>query len=167
MTEIEHRALMSAFPTGVAVITALDEEDRPHGLTCTSLASVTLSPPTLLVCLDTRSGTLGAIRHGGQFAVNLLHSRSQRVAEIFSTPVPDRFGQVRWHRSTRLGVPWLVEDAFALAACTVSGSVLVGDHEVVFGEVREIMVGDDVPLLYGMRRFATWLPDSLPGCTVS
>src|SRR5439155_979792 len=45
------RAMMSAFPTGVAVVTTTDADGRPHGMTCSSVCSVTLEPPTLLVCL--------------------------------------------------------------------------------------------------------------------
>nr|AHE14817.1 RebF-like flavin reductase [uncultured bacterium] len=153
----DHRIFMSSFPTGVSVVTALDGQRRPHGLTCTSLASVTLDPPTLLVCLNTESGTLRAIRAVRCFAVNLLHSRAQKIAETFSRPVPDRFGGVRWRLSARVRQPWLMEDAFALAGCVVRKTCIVRDHEMVLGEVCEIEYAADVPLLYGLRGFATWV----------
>jgi flavin reductase (NADH) len=129
-------------------------------MTCTSLTSVTLKPPTLLVCLNKNSGTLAAIHAYRSFAVNILHSYARRTAEIFSAAVPDRFGQVRWRLSNVAGLPWLVEDAVALAECTVRAFSVVSDHEVILGEVCEAVVrGNDVPLLYGMRQFSTWLPD--------
>ncbi|HEY0637569.1 MAG TPA: flavin reductase family protein [Pseudonocardiaceae bacterium] len=150
------RGLMSAFPTGVAVITAAGSSGRPYGLTCTSLASVTLYPPTLLVCLNLRSGTLDTLRKEGAFAVNLLHARAQRAAEVFSAAVPDRFAKIAWQPSPRLGQPWLCEDAFAIAECEVVDTSVVGDHAVVLGEVRHIDQTADVPLLYGLRRFSRW-----------
>lgn len=153
-----YRALMSAFPSGVAVITALGADGRPHGLTCTSLSSVTLSPPTLLACLNTRSGTLEALRAGGCFAVNLLHAQGRRAAEVFSSPVPDRFAQVPWRLTERLRLPWLTEHAFAVAECSLADTSVVGDHAVVFGEVVSVTQVDDVPLLYGLRQFSAWLP---------
>jgi len=149
----DYRGLMSAFPTGVAVVTAVGHAGRPHGLTCTSLTSVTLDPPTLLVCLDLRSGTLAAARHGGCFAVNLLHVRARRAAEVFASPTPDRFSQVAWRPSVRTGQPWLSDDAFAMAECVVADATVVGDHAVVFGEVVHVEQTPDRPLLYGMRRF--------------
>ncbi|MGH8903760.1 MAG: flavin reductase family protein [Egibacteraceae bacterium] len=168
VTATLYRDLMSSFPTGVAVITSFDQHGRPHGMTCTSLSSVTLTPPTLLVCLNRRSGTLDAVQTYGSFAINLLHSRARRVAEIFSGPVPDRFSQVRWRLSNVAGLPWLFEDAFALAECTVRKSSIVGDHEVVLGEVCEVVLhGSDVPLLYGMRQFSTWLPDRVEEVTAT
>ncbi|MGH3787682.1 MAG: flavin reductase family protein [Pseudonocardiaceae bacterium] len=157
VTPGDHRTFMSSFPTGVSVVTALDGQYRPHGLTCTSLTSVTLDPPTLLVCLNTESGTLGAIRAVRHFAVNLLHSRARKTAEIFSRPAPDRFRQVRWRLSTRVRQPWLTEDAFALAGCVVQETRIVCDHEMVLGEVCEVEYAVDVPLLYGLRGFATWV----------
>jgi flavin reductase (NADH) len=152
----EYRSLMSCFPTGVAVVTALDGRRLTHGMTCTSLASVTLAPPTLLVCLRIDSGTLAALTSRGSFGVNLLHARARHVAEIFSSPTPDRFGQVTWEPSPLVRVPWLTEDAFALAECRVRGTTVVGDHSIVLGEVVNTVRRAQDPLLYGMRRFGAW-----------
>ena len=155
----DYRDLMSAFPTGVAVVTSMDSSGQPRGMTCSSLSSVTLAPPTLLVSLRTDSATLGAVRHHGGFAVNLLHARGRAAATLFSSAAQDRFSRVRWHPS-RSGLPWLVADAFALADCTVSGMAEVGDHTVVFGAVEEVIMAHDTPLLYGMRRFSAPCTDS-------
>jgi flavin reductase (NADH) len=147
--------LMSAFPTGVAVVTSVDTDGQPRGMTCSSIASATLLPPTLLVCLRIGSGTLEAIAANGGFAVNLLHEGGQRAAEVFSCPDPNRFARVSW-RQSRSGFPWLVDDAFAVAECRVSDVVKVGDHAVVLGEVIEVAQITGIPLLYGLRRFASW-----------
>lgn len=156
VTGAEYRALMSAFPTGVAVITAVDAADRPHGMTCTSLTSVTVSPPILLACLDVRSGTLGAVLGSGAFAVNLLRAGSRRTAEVFASAVPDRFDRAVWRPSRLLGVPWLPADSFAMAECAVRETVDMGDHVIVIGAVLGIDQERDVPLLYGLRGFAPW-----------
>lgn len=146
---------MSTFCTGVTIITAVDRDGRPHGLTCTSLASVTMTPPTLMVCLNISSGTLGAVRDSGRFAVNLLHERGQRAAEVFSSAACDRFERIPWQRG-KAGEVWLAEDAFAVAECRVAEAVAVGDHVAVFGEVVNVEQTEETPLLYGMRRFASW-----------
>ncbi|MCT2589150.1 flavin reductase family protein [Streptomyces sp. N2-109] len=150
-----YRDLMSAFPTGIAVVTSLDVAGRPQGMTCSSMTSATLSPPTLLVCLRTGSATLEAVTSHRRFAVNLLHDGGRGAAEVFSGPHPDRFSWVDWKPSWS-GLPWLVHDAFAVAECEVSGARRVGDHTVVFGEVDRISQVDGTPLLYGLRRFVAW-----------
>lgn len=151
-----HRELMSAFPTGVSVVTTLDTDGLPRGLTCSSLASVTLNPPTLLVCVHAGSSTLEALRARGWFAVNLLHARAQGVAQLFSSPVPDRFSRIAWIPSRISDLPLLADDAFAFAECRVTRVMNVADHAVVLGEVAEIARTLDAPLLYGMRRFTAW-----------
>jgi flavin reductase (NADH) len=62
---------MSSFPTGVSIVTAMDRHGHPRGATCSSLASVTLSPPTLLVCLREHGGTLLAVLGGGGVGVEV------------------------------------------------------------------------------------------------
>jgi flavin reductase (DIM6/NTAB) family NADH-FMN oxidoreductase RutF len=153
------RGVMSCFPTGVAVITAQDGRSQPHGMTCTSLASVTLVPATLAVCLDCGSGTLAAVRASGAFGLNLLRAQARGVAEIFAAPVPDRFGRVPWRAAERTGVPWLIRDACAFAECELAGLWVVGDHAIVLGQVVRAVSQPDAPLLYGNRTFAAWRAD--------
>jgi flavin reductase (DIM6/NTAB) family NADH-FMN oxidoreductase RutF len=148
------KAFMGSFYTGVTVVTSIDGTGRPHGLTCNSMVSVALDPPTLLVCLNKRCGTLTAVRQSGFFAVNLMAERGQAAAELFASPAPDRFGAVEWERGARTGMPVLTEDAFATAGCAVTGMHWVGDHAVVFGRVLELTHEPESPLVYGKRAFS-------------
>jgi flavin reductase (DIM6/NTAB) family NADH-FMN oxidoreductase RutF len=153
---------MRGFPTGVAVITALDGAGAPRGLTCTSLTSVSLAPPVLLGCLSAASRTLAAVRASGRFAVNLLHAQGRYAAEVFSSAGADRFGRTRWRPSDALGVPWLTEDAFAVAECLVLETMAVADHVIVLGRVVNTIgpVDAGLPLLHGFGQFAAWTPPS-------
>ncbi|MEU3254828.1 flavin reductase family protein [Streptomyces sp. NPDC006997] len=151
------RDLMSGFPSGVAVVTAVDDEGAPRGMTCTSLCSVGLCPPSLLVCLDNRSGTLRAAVSRGVFAVNLLHTGGRRAASVFGRPGPGPFTDVDWEPVGPHGLPRLVSDAHTTAVCRVLRTVPGGDHTVVLGAVEQVATVDGArPLLYGRRRYATW-----------
>lgn len=152
------RTFMSGFPTGVAVVTSVDLDGDPCGLTCSSLISVTLDPPTLLVSVHVRSRTLDAIRRLGAFGVNLLHARGRYAAEVFASPHPDRFGVVAWKPHGRKGLPWLVDDTFGFTECVLSDMRTVGDHALVVGQVADVQYATDVPLLYGLRQFSIWQP---------
>lgn len=152
----DFRELMARFPTGVAVVTTYDRDGQPRGMTCSSLCSVTLEPPTLLVCLRDGSPTLDSIRQRDRFAVNLLHEGARSTAELFASGAPDRFDRVGW-QDTGGGGPSLVDDAHSVAHCRVSDTKLVGDHLVVFGEVERLWeTGERRPLLYGLRQYAAW-----------
>ncbi|MFI7025203.1 flavin reductase family protein [Micromonospora sp. NPDC049900] len=159
------RTFMSGFPTGVAVVTSVDGEGAPWGLTCSSLMSVTLEPPTLLVSLKVGSRTLAAIEDRGRFAVNLLHARGQRAAEVFATGQADRFHQVVWQPRGDDRLPWLVEDACGFAACALSDVRVVGDHALVVGQVSDVQYTADTPLLYGLRQYSRWQPSIVEGST--
>jgi flavin reductase (DIM6/NTAB) family NADH-FMN oxidoreductase RutF len=155
----EFRSMMSRFPSGVSVVTAYGPDGAPCGMTCTSLCSVTLEPPTLLACLRNGSPTLDAVLSSGSFVVNLLRSGGRPVAELFGSGRPDRFGAVLWTDSPTGAGPALGADAHAVADCRVSGRQRVGTHTVVFGEVRCLVLrSEDGPLLYGLRAYADWPP---------
>jgi flavin reductase (DIM6/NTAB) family NADH-FMN oxidoreductase RutF len=151
------RAMMRGFPTGVAIVTAIDQTGRPWGMTCSSVCSVTLTPPTLLVCLRSDSPTLTAIVSQGQFALNLLHDGGQATAELFASGQADRYDHVRWRLRHGDAGPHLDDDARAIADCRIRVPVPIGDHMVVFGETYRVTHGPErQPLLYGLRRYAGW-----------
>lgn len=151
------RQLMAGFPTGVAVVTTSDAAMTPRGMTVSSVCSVALDPPTLLICLRNGSPTLEALLQRGTFAVNLLHDGGRETAQLFGSGAPDRFERTAWREDPDCGGPHLHEDAHATADCRVGATYAVGDHTVVFGEVFRVTDGaQQTPLLHGMRRYAAW-----------
>jgi flavin reductase (NADH) len=154
---VDLRPFMAKFPTGVGIITTFGAEGRPWGLTCTSMCSVTLEPPTILVCLRRGSPTLDALLRRGAFALNLLNQDGRPAAELFASGAPDRFARIDWHHDEGCGGPHLSHAAHDVADCRVARAEPVGDHTVVFGEVvRVTQRRDSAPLLFGLRRYAAW-----------
>ncbi|MFE1174130.1 flavin reductase family protein [Streptomyces sp. NPDC058773] len=160
VTRDAFRALMSSHPSGVAVITTADAEGTPYGFTCTALCSVSLDPPQLLVCAGNNGSTLPVLAARGAFTVNLLHGAGRRAAEAFAGPAAERFRTVPWRPAPATGLPALPQDAHATAECRVTRLTPAGDHTIVIGEVLSIQAhtpaAEEAPLLYGMRRYATW-----------
>lgn len=157
----DFRTLMARFPTGVAVVAAFDSQGRPRGMTCTSVCSVSVEPPILLVCIRHGSPTLEAILQRTGFTVNLLHVGAESTARLFASGKPDRFDDVRWYAGPDPCGPHFPEDAHAVADCHVLRTESVGDHIVVFGTVLRISQQRAVqqanrPLLYGFRRYEAW-----------
>lgn len=149
-------ALMGAFPTGVTVVTALDQKGEPRGLTVSAVCSVSARPPLMLVCVDKLSNTLPAIRHSGRFAVNYLGFGSEGVARLFATKEPDKFAAVAW-RPAGNGMPWLHEVTLAVAECRVTQEVDAGDHVVVIASVDggRLPAPGSRPLVYFRRGYGT------------
>ncbi len=152
------RRLMGSLAAGVTVVTA-PAGDGPRGMTCSSLTSVCLEPPTLAVCLRTASSTRAAALRHGMFAVNLLQGAAERTARVFSTDVPDRFALVGW-RMSGAGLPLLTEDVCAYAECEVVRTVEIGDHTMIFGTVTDSRVLPGTPLVHARGSYRSW--DALP-----
>ncbi|MFD7535534.1 flavin reductase family protein [Streptomyces sp. NPDC059095] len=160
VTRDAFRALMGCHPSGVAVITTADAQGTPYGFTCTALCSLSLDPPQLLVSAANTGSTLPVLTARGGFTVNFLHGTGRPAAEAFAGPAADRFRTVAWRPGSVLGLPVLAQDAHASAECRVARLVPAGDHTIVIGEVlhteSHTPANEAAPLLYGMRRYATW-----------
>jgi flavin reductase (DIM6/NTAB) family NADH-FMN oxidoreductase RutF len=160
VTREEFLAIMSAFPTGVAIVTTLEPDGTPRGLTTNAVTSVSAEPPILLVCVDRNSRTLPALLHTKRFVVNFMRSDHEEICRLFASKADDKFARVAWTPG-RGGVPILHEGAVAHAECVTVEELELGDHVVVAGEVAagSSPAGDDVPIVYFRRSYT-----SAPGC---
>ncbi|MFG1791177.1 flavin reductase family protein [Nocardia sp. NPDC049149] len=150
---------MSTFPTGVSIITTGRPGGAAAGMTCSSVCSVSLDPPTLLICLRKGSQTLDAVLRESTFAVNLLHDGARSAAEVFASNITGRFDQVEWCNDPSFGGPHLMQDTHSIADCRISRTLSVGDHQVIFGEIFRVTQESPEqarPLMYGLRRFSSW-----------
>jgi flavin reductase (DIM6/NTAB) family NADH-FMN oxidoreductase RutF len=132
------RDVMSTFPSGVVVLTAFGEDDRPRGLTVSAFCAVSLEPPLALVCVDVTSNTLPALSHSGGFTANILATGREQLARRMATKLSDKFEGIEWRRpNSPLGGPILERDAAAYAVCTLRDTIEAGDHWVLIGLVTE------------------------------
>ena len=90
----EFRAALGSFATGVTIVTALDVNRQPIGLTANSFNSVSLSPPLVLWSLSRRAGSMPAFSSGSHYAINILAAEQHTLAERFASKDVDRFAGV-------------------------------------------------------------------------
>lgn len=143
------RDAMSRLASGVSVVTSVDAEGTPCGLTATAVCSVSLEPPMVLVCLDTSSSTHDAIAATRRFAINFLARDQAALARRFSTSAADKFEGVDW-RAGATGCP-VIPGTLAACECDLDRSVAAGDHTIFLGRVARIRTGDQEqagPLVY-------------------
>jgi len=86
-----YRDVMSAFPSGVVIVTAFGSDGLPRGLTVTAFAAVSLQPPLALVCVEKTSNTLPAVQHTKGFTANLLASGRDALARLMATKASTKF----------------------------------------------------------------------------
>lgn len=148
---VEFRDAMAAVCTPVSVITAMDH-DRPHGTTVSAFASLSMSPPSVLVSLDQGSDLLPLILSSGSFGMNILASGQAALAGQFARKGLDKFAGATW--SVDHGVPRLAGVAHWIAA-DVLETVTIADRVVVFGRVVALTSAPVLPLTYHARSFGT------------
>ncbi|WP_091642874.1 flavin reductase family protein [Micromonospora pallida] len=139
---------------GVAVLT-LAGPGGPVGVTVTSLASLSLTPPLLSFALATASSCWPSFQGAGSFVVNLLAAGQEDLAGRFATRGVDRFAApTRWTRLPT-GEP-VLDDVPVSLRCTVEHRIPVGDHHLVVGRVLAVTTrAATAPLLYWDGAYTT------------
>jgi flavin reductase ActVB len=153
------RDSMAHVAASVSVVSTVDHDGRPHGMTVTSLCSLSMRPPLLLVCLQQGSATTRALCEATRFAVSVLGVDQEDQARRFATREIDRFadGTV----STEVaGLP-VVEGALAWLLCTRHRMLEAGDHTILIGQVEEATTRAGHPLLYYGRDYRALDPSCL------
>ena len=141
------RDALGCFATGVTVVTCVDDEDRPAGLTVNSFTSVSLDPPLLLVCLHKMAASAGPLVAASHFAINVLQTEQQPASITFSTRVEDRFGCTPWSQG-EAGAP-ILEESLCVFECERFAVYDGGDHHILVGRVIKASFDAGVdPLLY-------------------
>ncbi len=144
------RHAMRALSAGVAIV-ACGEGEARAGCTVTSLASLSLAPPTLFVCLARSSSTLAALRQAGAFSISLLSARHEALARRFSghggAHGVRRFDGAEWEWVTlSTGAPVLA-DAIAAFDCLIEEVIERHSHAIILGAVVSLKQGADEPAL--------------------
>ena len=94
------RRAFGSFPTGVTVVTTLDADGRPRGMTANSFASVSLDPALLLVCIGHGAASFSAFAQCRSFAVNVLRDDQQDVSSLFASKSAMKFAASPTRRAT-------------------------------------------------------------------
>jgi flavin reductase (DIM6/NTAB) family NADH-FMN oxidoreductase RutF/DNA-binding IclR family transcriptional regulator len=154
----EFRRVLGHHPTGVCVVTAMDPEQGPIGMTVGSFASVSLDPPLILFMPKSDSVTFERIRRIGTFSVNVLSADQGDVCRQFAGRTEGRFAGISWKLSPAMAP--VIDGSVAWIDCTIAEVHPAGDHFVVIGAVQAMDTLPDVgpPLLFfqgGYGRFST------------
>jgi flavin reductase (DIM6/NTAB) family NADH-FMN oxidoreductase RutF len=145
--ELRFRQVMGNFTTGVVVVTSRTRDGRLCGLTANSVASVSLDPVLVLVCVDRQAASHACIVDGGAFALSILEGEGEALARRFAAKDrAARFDDVAY-RTEVTGSPVLV-GALAWLDCRIREVHKGGDHSIVVGEVVACDAREGDPLVF-------------------
>jgi flavin reductase (DIM6/NTAB) family NADH-FMN oxidoreductase RutF len=142
------RAAMRRIASTVTIVTASDGARR-HGMTMTAVSSLSMDPPSMIVCVNQSTFLHDILMSGRQFCVNVLkHDQAELSAAFSGASSPDeRFFVGNWLRHAA-GLDYL-GNAQANIFCKKVAAVPYGTHTIFIGMADEVVLHDDArPLLY-------------------
>lgn len=148
--EIDTRELRNAlgrFATGVCVITTVNANGQPVGLTVNSFSSVSLDPALVLWCLGNQSDVYDTFSTPALFAINILALEQLEYSARYSIK-GDHLLDPEHYVMGKNGAP-VIRDALASFECDLYTTYEGGDHLIILGEVKNFIdrtTGD--PLLF-------------------
>ena len=138
---------MRGIASTVNVISAKLNEER-HAMTATSVASLSLSPPAMIICVNKEASIHNILRKNKKFVINVLSNKQQNLSELCSSTEE---GESRFKDGG-----WVTEDEIVFnnnsvsnIICNCTGIVDHSTHTVFFGDVMEVKNNNqDRALLY-------------------
>ncbi|RNJ63607.1 MAG: flavin reductase [Porphyrobacter sp. IPPAS B-1204] len=142
------KAAMRRLAASVSIVVAKGDEG-PVGMAATSITSLTVDPPAVLVCVNRMTSLHALLVPTAPLSVNLLarHHRDVSMAFGGGTPREERFKVGDWQEADN-GLP-LLADAQANLECVIDAMLAYGTHSIVIARVIRARVSDAVaPLIY-------------------
>ena len=137
ITPDNFRKASGLWATGVSIVTTIDNDGQPFGLTMNSVTSLSLDPPLYIVNVDNGSDTRAPMLASSAFCINVLADGQQDLSNRFAKKGDDKFNGVK-HSAGATGAPRLAGSLMSID-CKVSAVHDGGDHKIVVGEVIEIV----------------------------
>lgn len=128
---------MARMPGPISLITTGAGADR-KGLVASAVCSLSMDPPSLIVCVNKQASAHDSLVANGRFGVNILADRHKDLIRTLSSKAADRFAEGQWCSAAE-NTP-LLQDAAVAAACDL---VAVHDgfsHSILVGRITDLRI---------------------------
>lgn len=144
------RVVLGQYPTGVTIVTSVNESGDPVGMVVGTFTSVSMSPPLVGFLPTVKSTTFPHIRRTGWFRASVLGAGHEDLCrKFFSSSGGERFSSGDWDFDEK-GIP-VLRDAVAWFDATITDVYPAGDHVFVLGAVESLGTGgsgNGLPLIF-------------------
>ena len=147
---------MSLIAATVHVVSSRGTEGE-HGLTVSSMSSVSAEPPILSFCIHHESMFSVVIKKHETFCINVLASSQAKISDSFAGRIMHNaltFDDSHW---TELPSGQLcLKGSVAYFDCRLLHSIRMGSHDVFFGSIEDIGYSrHELPLIYFDRSYTS------------
>ena len=122
-----------------------DNADNPNAITVSSVTSISMNPPSLLICINKSSRIHDSIELESKFCINLLNNKQEDLSNICSDEdmYDQRFKDENWNLD---GIPFL-KNAQANIFCKVDKLTSYHTHTIVIGLVEDANYANEISTL--------------------
>ena len=152
------KTALRMIPYGLYVLTAQDGDGTVAAATVNWVTQASFQPPLVVVGVKADSGAHAVVKSAGSFALNVLGKGQQAAAFAFFKPAAREGDRINGEafRAGSTGAP-ILASVPAFVECRLSGTMEIGDHSIVVGEVVDAGVAAEIA---GRPDDATlWLKD--------
>ena len=139
------RLAMRRYIYSVSIMSNKDNVDNLNAITVSSVTSISMDPPSLLICINKSSRIHDTIELGSKFCINLLNSNQENLSNICSDEdmYDQRFKDNNWNLDN---IPFL-QNAQANIFCKVDKLTSYHTHTIVIGLVEDANYADEISTL--------------------
>ena len=144
------RIAMRSLHATVSVVTTAVAGQR-YNITVTSVTSLSMEPPSLLICINRTAEIYPGLREASHFCINILSREQVSIAANCATHLlgEERFALGNW-RTGAQSLP-ILEGACVSLCCHIDLRQRYGSHDIIVGCVEVVIpgAGGEEPLRYG------------------
>ncbi len=155
-TQRSLREALSSFATGVTIVTTIDGDGAPIGMTASSFNSVSMDPPLVLWSVTKAALSAEAFKTSSHFNVHILAADQVALSNRFATSGADKFAAIN-HTTNVYGIP-VLPGAVARFDCRNWQVYEGGDHWILVGEVLQLEHAKAEGLVFSAGSYATASP---------
>ena len=145
---------MRGITSTVTVISAKDGENK-QAMTATSVVSLSLDPPTMLVCINHEALIHDVMKEEVGFCINILSVGKESVADICSIKGKERQRFLEGNWSELDNIPYN-KDSQSNMFCNCIKAIECTTHTIYLGEIIEVFNQSSFnPLLYKDGNYLT------------
>ena len=139
------RLAMRRYIYSVSIMSNKDNVDNLNAITVSSVTSISMDPPSLLICINKSSRIHDSIELGSKFCINLLNNDQEDLSNICSDEdmYDQRFKDKNWNLDN---IPFL-NNAQANIFCKVDKLTSYHTHTIVIGLVEDANYADEISTL--------------------
>ena len=139
------RLAMRRYIYSVSIMSNRDSDDNLNAITVSSVTSISMNPPSILICINKSAKIHDSIVLGSKFCINLLNKDQQQLSDVCSDEDrhDQRFADKNWNTND---IPFL-SNAQANIFCKVDKLSSYHTHTVVIGLVEDANFAETISTL--------------------